>query len=529
MTSRSVGIDLGTTYSCAISADEAEREEDILNSLGEALTPSVIHISDAGEFTVGKEAKDRLVDDPDRVVVGIKRRMGTEFPLEFAGQELTPEGLSALILRSLADDASRQMGVPASGLRAVVTVPAYFGVSEKEATFAAARIAGLECDQLLPEPVAAVYGYDVPEDASVSPLVYDLGGGTFDVAVVQVDGGDNRVWAVDGESRLGGLDWDSRLVDAFWDQLDGVEGLDDLRYDEESVAAVEQAAETVKRRITGAAAAKERLRFQERFFTLEMTRVEFEERTADLMSRTMDAVDRVLEAATRLGAPPVRRVILVGGSTRMPMVSERLREHLGLPVLLADPDRAVARGAARWAARLLAEKHAGGPFGHLRDGSRATCVTGARVAQGSGDQAALECLSLEGDPVRRSLPHAQHDPARGGSTHPRRHHRGRSGSGQDRDLRAERSDALSGAGGERSAGGGGDRSRPRTSGGVGRSPGRVGRHGRPHPHRRRGFEDGPRVGDRGVHARSPGRRAVGAADIDGVGHEIGAVIAWRRG
>lgn len=358
VTRRSVGIDLGTTYSCAISADDPSREEIILNSLDEALTPSVVHITDEGSFTVGREAKDRLVDDPDRVVVGIKRRMGTDFPLEFAGHELTPEGLSALILRSLADDSSRQMGVPVADLRAVVTVPAYFGVAEKEATFAAARIAGLRCDQLLPEPVAAVYGYDVPEDPAVSSLVYDLGGGTFDVAVVQVDGGDNRVWAVDGESRLGGLDWDSRLVDAFWEQLNGLDGLDDLRYDEEFVAAVEQAAETVKRRLTGAAAAKERLRFRGRFFTLEMIREEFEERTADLMSRTMDAVDRVLEAATRLGAPPVCRIILVGGSTRMPMVTQRLEEHLGLPVLLADPDRAVARGAARWAARLLAEETA---------------------------------------------------------------------------------------------------------------------------------------------------------------------------
>lgn len=353
MTLRSIGIDLGTTYSCAISADDPAREHLVPNSLGEELTPSVIHIGESGECSVGKEARARMADDPENVVVGIKRRMGTDFPLEFAGRKFTPEGLSALILRSLAADSAASLGVPVEDLRAVITVPAYFGVGEKEATFAAARIAGLECLQLVPEPVSALYAYGLGDRPGSASLVYDLGGGTFDVAVAEVSSGEHRVWAVDGESRLGGLDWDQRIVDMLWEQLEYLDDVDELRYDDEMVAAVDAAAESLKRRLTGSENAKERLRFHGRFISLELNRTAFEKATADLVDRTLEAADRALQTARRLGAPPVERVVLVGGSTRMPMIKQRLAEHYALEVLLADPDRAVARGAAQWAAQLV--------------------------------------------------------------------------------------------------------------------------------------------------------------------------------
>lgn len=356
---RSVGIDLGTTYSCVISMDGADSEEVVRNDHGAELTPSVVHIDESGACSVGAEAQQRLGDDPENVVVGVKRRMGTEFPVEYAGRNFTPEGLSALILRHLADAAAEQFGIPEGDLRAVITVPAYFGVAEKEATCAAAEIAGLECLHLMPEPVAALHAYGLGDRPGGSSLVYDLGGGTFDVAVAEVTRGSHRVWAVDGESQLGGLDWDRRIVDLLWEQLEVLDDVDELRLDEELVAAVDTAAETLKRRLTGAERAVERLRFRGRFITLELTRQQFEDATADLVDRTLDATERVVAAAAHLGAPAVEHIVLVGGSTRMPMIRRRLGEHFSWEVLLTDPDRAVARGAAMVAAQLLADNNHG--------------------------------------------------------------------------------------------------------------------------------------------------------------------------
>lgn len=351
---KSIGIDLGTTYSCVMHYGADGSEELVPTSVGGALTPSVVHISDHGEVTVGEHARQMLVEDADNVIIGIKRMMGREHPLGYGGQVLTPEGVSALILQQLGTDAVEALGVPFEQLHAVITVPAYFGVAEKEATSAAARIANLHCAELLPEPVAAAYAYGLAKEPDLTSLVYDLGGGTFDVAVVGMANGNYRVWAADGESRLGGLDWDSRIEELLWDEVAKLPDGEDLRYEEDVIGAVQDASERVKRKLTGTTHVTERFRVGTQMVALRISRDRFEDVSNDLLMRTMQAARRAMDAARAAGAPPVDQILLVGGSTRMPMVREALAKEFGLPIRLTDPDKAVARGAAILSEQLLA-------------------------------------------------------------------------------------------------------------------------------------------------------------------------------
>lgn len=348
-----IGIDLGTTYSCVVYRSSSGEETVVEGHDGGALTPSIVHFGEGGRVVVGSEAKRMLASDPENVVTGIKRQMGHDFPLEFFGNRYTPEGISAVILRHLATDAAEELAVPIADLAAVITVPAYFGVAEKEATHAAAEIAGLRCLELLAEPVAAAYAYGLAVQPDATSLVFDLGGGTFDVAVVGVDSGVPRVWAVDGETRLGGLDWDSRIQDLLWAQIDDLPNGGDLRYDDDVMGAVEAAGERIKRQLTGSQTVTERIRYRGRSIELRLSRDDFESATNDLIVRCLDTADRVLASSQDLGAPPIDQVLLVGGSTRMPMIREALAERLGLPVRLTDPDKAVARGAAILAEQLV--------------------------------------------------------------------------------------------------------------------------------------------------------------------------------
>lgn len=352
MTAHTIGIDLGTTYSCVFSCALGE-EALIPASDGADLTPSVVYFDDDGSVQVGADAKAHLRDDPDNVVVGIKRQMGREFPLQFAGQTLTPEAISALILKRLAKDSAEALHCTLADLKAVITVPAYFGVAEKEATHAAARIAGLTCLQLLAEPVAAGYAYGAHKDSATTSLVFDLGGGTFDVAVVGIDRGTPRVWAVDGETRLGGLDWDARLTDMLWEQIkQQISDTDDLCDDEDFVGELSAAAEQIKRQLSQSVSAPKTIRNGRHKFTLSVSRDAFEEATRDLVLQCGQSVDRVTAAARALGAPTIGRVLLVGGSTRMPMIRDYLASVLHVPVEINDPDKAVARGAAVLAEQL---------------------------------------------------------------------------------------------------------------------------------------------------------------------------------
>src|SRR5664280_891492 len=355
----SIGIDLGTTYSCVIHRDHEGNERIVESIDGGELTPSVVHFTSGGSASVGGEAKSMLARESENVVTGIKRQMGSEFPLEFHGCHYTPEGISGIILRHLATDASRALTVPLSDLAAVITVPAYFGVAEKEATYAAAEIGGLKCLQLLAEPVAAAYAYGLADEPDITSLVFDLGGGTFDVAVVGMHRGAPRVWAVDGETRLGGLDWDSRIQDLLWAQVDRLPNAEDLRFDEDVMGTVEAASERIKRQLSGRESVTERIRFRGQSIELRLDRAGFEEVSRDLVVRCMDTVGRVMESASALGAPATGQILLVGGSTRMPMIRESLGERLGLPVRLTDPDKAVARGAAILAEQLVAQNIGG--------------------------------------------------------------------------------------------------------------------------------------------------------------------------
>lgn len=348
----SIGIDLGTTYSCVIHRKHDGSETIVESSDGGELTPSVLHFSAGDRVLVGEQAKRMLERDPGNVVSGIKRQMGSEFPLEYHGKSYTPEGISGIILRHLAADASQSLGVPLQELAAVITVPAYFGVAEKEATYAAAEIGGLRCLELLAEPVAAAYAYGLADEPDITSLVFDLGGGTFDVAVVGMHRGMPRVWAVDGETHLGGLDWDSRIQDLLWVQVDKLPNASDLRYDEDMLSAVEVASERIKRQLTGRDSVVERVRLRGESIELKLSRAAFEEVSRDLVVRCLEAVDRVVRSAAALGTPPVGQILLVGGSTRMPMIRKALGEHLQLPVRLVDPDKAVARGAAILAQQL---------------------------------------------------------------------------------------------------------------------------------------------------------------------------------
>lgn len=369
-----IGIDLGTTYSCVIHRGADGNDRLLESREGRELIPSVVHFRADGSVTVGDQAKAQLAEDGENVVVGIKRQMGQQFALEFGGLEHTPESISGIILRYLAEDAAAQLSTTVDGVAAVITVPAYFGVGEREATFAAARIAGLECLELVAEPVAAAYAYGLSEEPQLTSLVYDLGGGTFDVAIVGMDRGAPRVWAVDGDTQLGGLDWDKRVEDLLWAQVDALPNADEFRYDDEAMGTIGATSEMLKRRLSVQETVTERVYLPGTVLKLTVTRDDLEEATADLTLRSMATVDRALSAASALGAPPVDQILLVGGSTRMPMVRQGLESHLGLPVKLADPDKAVAKGAAILAAQLTEE----------RTGSKPKLLPGRASTQGSG-------------------------------------------------------------------------------------------------------------------------------------------------
>jgi len=347
-----IGIDLGTTYSCVMHCLPDGQEQIVPTAEGGELTPSVVYFDEDESVVVGGQAKGMLAKDPDNVVVGIKRHMGEDYPLEFHGKKFTPEAISGIVLKRLALDAAEFFHVDRSLLQAVITVPAYFGVAEKEATYAAARIAELTCLELLAEPVAAAYAYGADPNVNDSSLVFDLGGGTFDVAIVGMVSGQPKIWAVDGETQLGGLDWDRRLNDVLWDRL-VTQGIDeDAIFDEEFTGALMREAELLKRNLSVHDSGTARLSFGGKTYSVSVTRDVFEEVTKDLVAQCMAAAHRVVSTAGSLGARPISRVLLVGGSTRMMMIRRGMESEFGVPVLIHDPDKAVARGAAILASKL---------------------------------------------------------------------------------------------------------------------------------------------------------------------------------
>jgi molecular chaperone DnaK (HSP70) len=340
-----LGIDLGTTYSAVATIAPNGRPITIPNSMGELTTPSVVYFESATDVLVGRAAVNAGALDQDNTVALVKRQMGTQFDLLFHGARHTPESVSALILRSHVDDARAWSGAADGPVRAVITVPAYFGIREREATYQAAKLAGIEALELLAEPVAAALHYgtsDLGADGAV--LVYDLGGGTFDTTILRIDADGVRVVATDGDSKLGGADWDARIADylvtAFTSATGPVADEDEFR---EQVAAL---AEQAKRSLTATVKQPVTLRFDGRSAAVEFDRATLERLGADLVRRTLSIVDRARASAETAGVRGIGQVILVGGSTKMPAITTAVQAHLGAAPRLVEPDLAVVYGAA---------------------------------------------------------------------------------------------------------------------------------------------------------------------------------------
>lgn len=342
----SIGIDLGTTFSVVARVTDDGVVEILRNENGDTLTPSVVHFESAGTVTLGSEAKSAAPIFPDRVVAAIKQHMGTDFSLQFDGNCYLPEGISAIILRGLVNAAAAELKLSTDDLIAVVTVPAYFGTAEREATAAAARIAGLDILDLVAEPVAAALSYGVALDTKGTVLVYDLGGGTFDATVIELTTDGPQVVAVDGASQLGGLNFDERLGALLLDRYVAATDDEEALHDEEFVLRTYAEAEELKKRLSRTESASMSAGRAGKVAKINVSRAEFDDATRVLIDETLKVVDRVIASATQLRAARPSQVLLTGGSARMPSIASALKEHLGVPVRLTDPDTAVAKGAA---------------------------------------------------------------------------------------------------------------------------------------------------------------------------------------
>lgn len=354
---RIVGIDLGTTYSLVAVVERGQPR--ILADQGERLLPSAVGFTAGGELLVGTPARNQYVLEPERTIMSIKRQMGTDAGVSLAGHEYTPQEISAFILRRLKAVAERELGEPVP--RAVITVPAYFSDAARQATKDAGEIAGLEVVRILNEPTAAALAYGLGRELDQKVAVYDLGGGTFDVSIAELSQGVIEVRASHGNTHLGGDDFDRLIVERIADQFQQQHGVD-LRADRRALARLTRAAEQAKITLSGQPYA----RLTEEFIVskeqhhplhldMELARTEFEDLIRPLVRSTLDSVDRALEDAG-LRARDLQQVLLVGGSTRIPLVRRLLAEHLGQePRSEVHPDEAVALGAAVQAAAIAGE------------------------------------------------------------------------------------------------------------------------------------------------------------------------------
>jgi molecular chaperone DnaK len=342
-----LGIDLGTTNSCMAVMEGGEATV-IANAEGGRTTPSVVGFSKNGERLVGQVAKRQAIANPDRTVVSIKRRMGTDYKVTVDDKSYTPQEISAMILQKLKSDAEAYLGEKID--KAVITVPAYFSDSQRQATKDAGRIAGLEVLRIVNEPTAAAlaYGLDKGEDNTI--LVYDLGGGTFDVSILELGEGVFEVKATSGNNRLGGDDFDERVVNWMAEQFKRENGID-LRNDRMALQRLKEAAEKAKIELSGLASTGINLPFitavngEPKHLDLTLTRAKFDELTADLVEATVGPLKRALSDAG-LEAKGLDKVILVGGSTRIPAVQEIVKKVTGKePYKGVNPDEVVAVGA----------------------------------------------------------------------------------------------------------------------------------------------------------------------------------------
>ena len=343
-----LGIDLGTTNS-AFAVMEGDEPEIIANAEGDRTTPSVVAFSDDGERLVGKPAKNQAVQNPDRTIQSIKRHMGEEYTVEIGDDEYTPEQISAMILQKIKRDAEEYLGDDVE--KAVITVPAYFNDKQRQATKDAGEIAGFEVERIVNEPTAASMAYGLDDESDQTVLVYDLGGGTFDVSILDLGGGVYEVVATNGDNSLGGDDWDEALIDHLAEEFKNDHGID-LREDRQALQRLKDAAEEAKIELSN----KKETTINLPFITAtnsgpvhleqSVTRATFENLTADLLDRTVEPTEQALSDAG-YSTSDIDEVILVGGSTRMPQVQGKVEDLVGKePKKNVNPDEAVARGAA---------------------------------------------------------------------------------------------------------------------------------------------------------------------------------------
>ena len=343
-----IGIDLGTTNSC-VSVMEGGEPKVITNAEGERTTPSVVLIKD-DETIVGAAAKRGAIANPDKTVISIKRKMGTSEKVEVNGKKYTPEEISAKILGKLKADAESYLGEKVT--EAVITVPAYFNDAERQATKNAGKIAGLDVKRIINEPTAAALAYGADKQDNLHTiLVYDLGGGTFDVSILELGDGVYEVKSTSGNNRLGGDDFDQKIIDYLVDTFKKENGID-LSKDKMATQRLKDAAEKAKKDLSGMSSTQISLPFISQgedgplHLEVNLTRAKFEDLCRDLFDSTMDSVKKALKDA-KLKASDINKVILVGGSTRIPYIQELVKKELGQePSKEVNPDEVVAMGAA---------------------------------------------------------------------------------------------------------------------------------------------------------------------------------------
>jgi molecular chaperone DnaK len=346
---RTVGIDLGTTNS-VVAVMEAGEPVVIPNAEGNRTTPSVVAFTKTGERLVGASAKRQAIINPDRTIVSIKRKMGTDHRVDIDGKKYTPEEISAMVLQKLKADAEAYLGDKVD--KAVITVPAYFNDAQRTATKNAGEIAGLQVLRIINEPTAASLAYGLDKKTNETILVYDLGGGTFDVSVLDVGDGVFEVKSTAGDTQLGGDDWDQRVVDYIADEFKKQQGID-LRNDRQALQRLREGAEKAKIELSSTVQTSISLPFitadQEgpKHLDMTLTRAKFEELTRDLVERTVGPFKRALSDAG-ISEKEIDEIVLVGGSTRMPMIQELVKRLGGgkEPHKGVNPDEVVAVGAA---------------------------------------------------------------------------------------------------------------------------------------------------------------------------------------
>ncbi len=347
-----IGIDLGTTNSC-VAVLEGGSPEVITNAEGERVTPSVVAFTESGERLVGRLAKRQAITNPQRTVASIKRKMGTDYRvrIEINGkvEEYTPEQISAMILQKLKADAEAHLGGKVK--KAVITVPAYFNDAQRQATKDAGKIAGLEVMRIINEPTAAALAYGLDKSEEQTILVYDLGGGTFDVSILEIGDGVFEVVATDGDTQLGGDDFDRRIMDWLVDEFRADTGID-LTKDPSAMQRLKDAAEAAKKELSSRMETTINLPYISadstgpKHLERKLTRAKFEQMIADYLDRTMDIVNNALKAAGKT-AEDIDQVVLVGGSTRIPKVQELISARIpGKINKEINPDEVVACGAA---------------------------------------------------------------------------------------------------------------------------------------------------------------------------------------